>query len=135
MKAAQPGWQGVFKQANIADLLILGPFAIPLVADHYMGLWRMISEIIAPVRPLGSFSPDAMLFVNLAGAFAVLSVIFRMAQDSPRAALMTGAFKLCAAAIFAIALLRNGSFVFVVPLLADLVVGSLLIATSRKWLE
>ncbi len=131
MKGAAPPWFVVFRQANIADLVILTPFAVPFVADHYIGLWRIISETIAPARPLGQLAPDAMLFVNLTGAFALLAVLLRMKRASAQTALMTGVFKLCASAIFATALLRGASPVFAVPLIADLVVGTVLVATSK----
>lgn len=132
MSTARPRWQGLFKQANIVDLVILTPFAIPFLSDYYVGLWRMISEAVSADRPLGEFGPDATLFVNLAGAFAVLAVLTRMKLASVEAARMTGVFKLAAAAIFAIALLRNASLVFAVPLIADLILGALLLVTSRK---
>lgn len=132
MKEAPPRWAAIFMQANIADLIILAPFTVPFVADHYLGLWRMLSEAISPDRPLGAFGTDAMLFVNLAGAFAVLAVLLRKKLASAHAAWMTGMFKLCATAIFAVALLRGASPVFAVPLIADLVVGTLLVATSRR---
>lgn len=132
MKEAPPRWAAVFRQANIADLIILAPFAVPLVADHYLVLWRMISEAISPERALGAFGTDATLFVNLAGAFAVLAVLLRMKLASAQAAFMTGIFKFCAAAIFSVALLRGASAVFAVPMIADLALAILLIGTSRK---
>ena len=132
MSQTTPRWKGVFKQTNIADLVILTPFAIPFVADHYLSLWRLISETISADRPLGEFGPDAVLFVNLAGAFALLAVLVRMRLANAQAARMTGIFKLFAAAIFAIALMREASLVFAIPLIADLVLGALLLVTSRK---
>ncbi|MFW2348975.1 hypothetical protein [Qipengyuania sp.] len=132
MKGAPPRRAAIFRQANIADLIILTPFAIPVVSDYYLALWRILSEAIAPGRPLGTFAPDAMLFVNLTGAFAVLAVVLRIKLGSPQAAWMTVVFKLFATTIFAVALLRGASPVFAVPLVADLAVGILLVASSRK---
>lgn len=132
MNGEKPRWHGIFRQANIADLIILMPFAIPVLSDHYLGLWRMISETVPADRPLGEFGPDAMLFVNLAGAFAVLAVLVRMKLGNVDAARMTGGFKLVAVVIFTIAIMRGASFVFVVPLLADLVIGGLLVTTNQK---
>lgn len=131
-KAPPPRWAAIFRQANIADMIILAPFAIPVAADYYLVMWRIFSEMIASTRPLGTFSPDAMLFVNLTGSFAVLALLLRASMASAQAAWMTGVFKLCATAVFAAALLRGASPVFAVPLIADLVVGTLLVATSRR---
>lgn len=125
-------WQAVFRQANIADLIILAPFSVPIIAEHYVGLWRFLGDIIAPENSLQNFSNDALLFVNLAGAFAVFAVLLRMRLDDAKAARATGYFKLVASAIFAIAVWRGGSAVFVIPLVADLVIGSLLIITTRS---
>lgn len=133
MTEKAPPWAFFFKQANIADLVILTPFAIPILADQYLVLWRLISEIVSPDRPLGKIGPDATLFVNLAGAFAVLAVLLRMRLANVEAAQITGIFKLCAVTIFAVALLRGSSLVFAVPLIADLVMGSLLLVSSKKF--
>ena len=132
MKEAQPRWAAIFRQANIADMIILTPFAIPVVADYYLALWRIFSEAIAPARPLGTFAPNAMLFVNLTGAFAVLAVVLRIKFGSPQAAWMMGMFKLFATAIFAVALLRGASPIFAVPLFADVSMGILLVASLQK---
>lgn len=132
MTQHRPTWQAVFNQANIADLVILTPFAVPFVADLYLGAWRYISELLAPDRPLTIFNSDAMLFVNLAGAFAICSVLMRMQHASQTAARFTGIFKLCAVAIFAIALNRGASLIFTVPLVADAIVGVLLVVTTRR---
>jgi hypothetical protein len=128
----RPAWQKVFSQANIADLVILTPFAVPFVADLYLGIWRHVSALLSPGRPLSGFTSDAMLFVNLAGAFAVCLICMRIKLGTQAAARMTGIFKLCAAGIFALALGRGASLIFAVPLLADAIIGVLLLVTTRR---
>ena len=122
--------QRLLKQANIADTVILLPFAVPLVAAHYIRFWAWLDEAFGG-SGLPDFEPDHLVFVNLAGAFAVLGVTFRAQSGTVEAARSVGLFKLVVTVIFAVALFTGAARIFAVPLLADLVTGVALLILAQ----
>lgn len=130
MTSGKPAFAKVLKQANIADAVILAPFALPFLAQHYLRFWDWANAMLGGT-PFGAFGPTQLVFVNLAGAFAVLSVLLRSRHTGVRTARTVGLFKLTVAAIFALAIAGGAARIFAVPMIADLIVGALLLRTSR----
>lgn len=120
----------LLKQANIADGLILAPFAIPFVAGFYLNFWGVLNGLIGG-SSFPAFDATQVIFVNLAGAFALLAVLIRAQHPSTETAFAVGVFKLAAAAIFAIGLASEAALVFAIPLIADLLMGSALVISSK----
>jgi hypothetical protein len=88
------------------------------------------------MRPTSAFSYRSFFRkIGLAaksGAFAVFGVLIRMRDMSAQTALWTGIFKLSAAAIFAIALMRGAAGVFAIPCLTYLAMGTALTVSASR---
>lgn len=131
MSAPRAPFARILTQANIADAAILAPFAIPFVAQYYLRFWDWVNAMLGGA-PFSEFGPTQLIFVNLAGAFAVLAVIMRSRLPGARTARTVGLFKLIVAAIFAVAIAGGAARVFAIPMIADLIIGTLLLLTSRN---
>jgi len=121
----------LLRQANIADGLILAPFAVPFVAGHYLNFWSWL-DIVIGGSGLAEFASDQLVFVNLAGAFALFGIVLRHRHPDIATARAVGVFKLCAVAIFGSALAMGAARVFAIPMAADLIVGLLLCLTNQS---
>lgn len=130
MSGARPLSSRLLVQANLADGIILLPFAIPFVAQYYLQAWIWLNVALGG-SPFPDFTSTHLVFVNLAGAFAVLTVVFRARKDTAQTARTVGIFKLLVAVIFGLAVAGGAARIFVIPMLADLIVGSLLWLSGR----
>lgn len=120
----------LLRHANIADAILLAPFAVPMVSDFYLRLWSSLNEA-AGGQAFARFDPTHLVFVNLVGLFALFGVFLRVRWQSTPLAFSVGVLKLAASAIFAFALVNGGARVFAVPLVVDLIMGALLIKTAH----
>ena len=131
MSGVRPLSSRLLVQANLADGIILLPFAVPFMAQYYLRLWSWLNLSLGGAS-FPDFTSTHLVFVNLVGAFAVLAVVFRARQDTIQTAQTVGIFKLLVATIFGLAVAGGAARVFVIPMLADLIVGSLLCFSARS---
>ncbi|MEO0412857.1 MAG: hypothetical protein AAF221_13575 [Pseudomonadota bacterium] len=127
-----PSPGALLKQANIADTVILAPFAIPGLSELYVSLWAWLDKALFGGNSLTSLNPTAFVFVYLSGAFALLAVYVRSRHSDTRTARMVGLFKVIVAGIFAFAVVYGAAKIFLIPMAADLLVGSLLLVSAHR---
>lgn len=123
----RPGFPGVLRHAALGDLVILAPFALPVVAEHYLRLWFLVNGWLGGAALPPALDPTTLLFINLFGLFAVIFSVLRLRLPSVVMARMAGVTKLLAVALIGFGLITGAAPVFAIALVADLVLGLLLV--------
>ncbi|TAK51430.1 MAG: hypothetical protein EPO25_16755 [Gammaproteobacteria bacterium] len=124
----------LLRQTGWGDLLLLGPFAIPVVSARLIDLLVWLNEYLG--LP-GAAETNALLYMlaNVMGIFAVSSAVMRLRRPSVDWVYATVLVKFGAAGIILLAISQQAPAILAVVAGADLLTATrLLISVTRhRW--
>lgn len=133
--AAMPDPLRLLRRTGWGDLVLLGPFAIPVVSARLIDLLVWLNEYLG--LP-GAAETNALLYMlaNVMGIFAVSSAIMRLRRPSVDWVYATVLVKYGAAGIILFAIFQHAPAILAVVAGADLLTATLLLigVIRRDWL-
>ncbi|PWR20301.1 hypothetical protein [Zavarzinia aquatilis] len=122
----------VLREVALADLVVLGPFAVPGLAEAYLGLWFQLNGALGFAADAPLLGPTGGLLLNLLGFFAVLSALLRLRDPGGVAWPLAGMAKAVAVVLIAAGLARGAAPIFAVALVADAIACIRLALAARQ---